>query len=201
MNLSLGEFQAVAAKALRGAGYSWGMAAEGAGACRALASMGFDSSHSLLRLLMAVEEMGVDAVRPDATWATASGRICPISAGAAISDAPPSTPLTLAGVIEPLLLIPTLAVVASQDSSFAMRWDGGSVVVGVDGPDQWGIPPVAEIVIEPAAAPTDRPDRATRIEIRNEALEELNRYAHRTYAPATAASREAGAGAGVNDND
>lgn len=201
MNLSLGEFQAAAAKALRGAGYSWGMAAEGAGACRTLASMGYDPSHSLLRLLLAVEEMGVDAVRPDDTWATASGRICPLSAGAAMSDAPPTGPLALANVIEPLLLIPTLAVLASDDSGFAMRWDGGSVVIGVDGPDGWGVPPIAEIAIEPAAAPPARAGRATRVDIRNAALEELNRFAHRTYAPSTDASRAAGAGAGLNDND
>jgi len=202
VNLSLGEFQAAAAKALRGAGYSWGMSAEGAGACRTLASMGHDPSHNLLRLLLAVEDIGVDAVRPDTTWATTSGRLCPLSAGAALSDAPPTAPVTLSSVIEPLLIIPALAVLASEEAGFAVRWDGGSVLVGVHGPDGWGIPPAAEIAIEPSAAPlTARAGRATRVDVRAEALEELNRFAHRTYAPATAASRKAGAGAGLSDND
>ena len=134
MNLSLGEFQATAAKALRGAGYSWGMSAEGANVCRALAAMGIDPSRNLLRLLALVDDIGLAGLRPDQDWTTASGRVCPLSIGAAISDEPPAGSLRLAGVIEPILLIPSLATLASDERGFEMQWEGGSMQIGIDGP-------------------------------------------------------------------
>ena len=201
MNLSLGEFQAVTAKALRGAGYTWGMAAEGAAACRTLASMGIDPSTNLLRLLAAVSDLGIDSVRPDATWRTTSGRVCPLSVGAAISDAPPSDGHAVQGLLEPLLVVPGLAACATNETAFEIRWQGGGVIVGADGPTVWAIPPVADVVIEPTSAPDRRRTRATRIDVDGEILQRLNDYAHRTYAPSTEASRQAGAGAGLNDND
>lgn len=202
MNLSLGEFQAVAAKALRGAGYSWGMSAEGAGICRALASLGVDASHNLVRLLDVVDELGVLALSPAADWATTSGRTCPIAASAALSDAPPADELALNDVVEPTLLLATLAVVSSKDAGFAITWSGGSVTVGPDGPDHWALPPSASLVISQTQPPLPpSAGRATRIDIDASALERLNAFAHRTYAPSTEASRAAGAGAGLNDND
>lgn len=201
MNLSLGEFQATAAKALRGAGYSWGMSAEGANACRALAAMGIDPSRNLLRLLALVDDIGITGLRPDQDWTTTSGRVCPLSIGAAISDEPPAGSLRLPGVIEPILLIPSLATLASDERGFEMQWEGGSIQVGIDGPEVWAVPPVADVIIDAAAAPARRPDRATRIDVANDTLEQLNAFAHRTYAPATEASRQAGAGAGTTDND
>jgi hypothetical protein len=201
MNLSLGEFQATAAKALRGAGYSWGMSAEGANVCRSLAAMGIDPSRNLLRLLAVVDDLGIAGLRPDHAWATTSGRICPLSIGAALSDEPPTTTLTFEGVVEPILLIPSLATLASDERGFDMRWEGGSLQIGVDGPEVWAVPPAADVIIEAGPAPEHSPDRATRIDVPNDTLELLNAFAHRTYAPATEASRQAGAGAGTNDND
>ncbi len=201
MNLSLGEFQATAAKALRGAGYSWGMSAEGANVCRALAAMGIDPSRNLLRLLAFVDDVGIEGLRPAHDWATTSGRVCPLCIGAALSDEPPTTTLVLAAVVEPILLIPSLATLATNQRGFEMRWEGGSILVGVDGPEIWAVPPVADVTIEAAEAPERRPDRATRIDVANDTLERLNAFAHRTYAPATEASRQAGAGAGTTDND
>lgn len=201
MNLSLGEFQAATAKALRGAGYSWGMAAEGANACRTLASMGTDPSHNLLRLLQIADETDLRSLFPDETLRSPGGRVCPISLGAAISDAARTTPMIIDTVIEPLLLIPALSTITTREVGLIMHWEGGSVVIGRDGADAWALPPVADLRLEATPAPPPRPARASRIDVRTETLERLNRYAHRTYAPATAASREAGAGAGLNDND
>ncbi len=201
MNLSLGEFQAVAAKALRGGGYSWGMAAEGARACRSLAAMGIDPSPHLLRLLDVVDELGIDALRPRDTLSGERGRTCPISAGAAISDSPPPTPFSLIGVVEPVLLLPALRSIATTDTGLAMQWEGGAVVIGDSGVDRVEVPAEADIEIQPAPAPARSYLRSTRIDIAAAILEQLNRYAHRTYAPSTEASRAAGAGAGLTDND
>jgi len=46
-----------------------------------------------------------------------------------------------------------------------------------------------------------RPPEFTRVRLETAVLSGLERYAHRVYAPATAASRKAGAGAGETDND
>ena len=202
MNLSLGEFQAIAAKALRGAGYSWGMAAEGAAASRTLASLGLDPSPYLLRLLNAVDQVGVDSLFPDASWTSPSGRLCAICVGAALSDAPPTTPTEIGAVIEPTLVVASLSGLAAAGSGFEISWDGGSTLVDCSGAADWQLPASATITVSPASvAPAPPSDRFTRLEISESALDELNRFAHRTYAPSTEASRAAGAGAGLNDND
>jgi hypothetical protein len=59
-----------------------------------------------------------------------------------------------------------------------------------------------QLTLSRVAQPAPKsPPLRTRVDLTQQHLDDLNSYAHRTYAPATEASRLAGAGAGLNDND
>ncbi|KMW60818.1 hypothetical protein AIOL_000983 [Candidatus Rhodobacter oscarellae] len=132
--MSLGELQALAAKAARGAGLSWGLAEEAGWAVRWLEARGLAGAAALAGVL------------PEGAPQ--------IALGAALADG--STPEPPAEAAQHLLLRPFLE---------------------------------------------DTPSTQTRAQISQDTLRVLNRYASRTYAPATEASRLAGAGAGLSDND
>jgi hypothetical protein len=216
--LSLSEVAALAAKAARGAGLSWGLAEEAAYAARWLAAHQLAGATLLRRHLVAIDGRGWRELAPvvdPAGWRTASGAaLSPLAAGpaladrAGLADGPAAAP-TLLQVGDPALLLP-FAALAAQPLGYPLRivWDG--VVAVVDGAGGLALDATgaglearrAAIVTVAPAEPTvaPRPPRPTTCAVAAAVRRDLEALAARTYVPATAASR-AGAGAGTHDPD
>ncbi|MFT5260983.1 MAG: hypothetical protein ACI810_002740, partial [Gammaproteobacteria bacterium] len=134
---------------------------------------------------------------------------CPIALGCAIQDHGPEalSLLSHARIRQPLLLIPFLAKASDQElviswdqcrvtaDSQAMSFDDSAVLLSDE----------AQCTISKDTAPSlllKDPTFNTRVPSSDhECMEALKVYAGKTYAPATEASRLAGAGAGLTDND
>ena len=199
MSWSIGETSALALKATRGAGLSWGLAEEAAGAVAWLHERNLPGVAALCSYLGAV------AGNP-----SADNPACPLLTGSAFSDGTITAPsgagarIDLGRVLSPLLLLPFIASLPPG----TMWLEAGPL--GHDGdqpPDKWrsqwlvGEAP-CHIVrgrsrqISPAGALQTRTPSQFGC-----CIERLTHFAHRTYAPATSASRLSGAGAGLTDND
>ena len=212
MNWSLNELEAMCRKAARGAGYSWGLAEEAGKATRWLAAAGLPGPACLLHLLKAVDGRDFAGFTPDITDATCTaslGFLCPLLTGAALCDGafgpPPSQVLRLMNLSSPLLLLP---FVLTTFETAQLRWtrvqlsvDQG--VVSRDGAVLDLACPQADVaILEPYATVGGRPLAVqTRAILAADTCTRLEAFAHRTFAPATKASRLAGAGAGLLDND
>lgn len=203
MNLSLGEVEATAKKAARGAGYPWGLAEDAATATRWLCAQGLDGCAALAALLSTTD--GADLARhtpqPGAEpWRAPGGTLCPLIAGAALSDhaaALASAPRHLAQIAQPILLLPFAAQAArALAQPVRITWpDGHATTDGTQlhltaepGPTAAHVTASCE-----GTGPPPRPacDRATPAPA---AWDTLLALAHRTYAPATDESRRKGAG-------
>lgn len=211
MTLSLNEVEALARKAARGAGYPWGVAEEAGRAVRWLSASEIDGCAALAALL--VESDGIDlsgrTPAPGPVWTSPTNRLCPLMTGGALSDLAE----TLAGqgtrlenVAHPILLAPFAGLSARcLESSVALEWDdtrvatdGEAVVVtGAIGAASASV----TVKIGSRFAAREVQPKCSRANPNARDLEVLNRFAHRTYAPATEASRLSGAGAGLSDND
>ncbi|WP_127561163.1 DUF3726 domain-containing protein [Nioella ostreopsis] len=208
MSLSLNETESLAKTAAKGAGLCWGMAEEAAKATRWLCARGIDACDPLVALLFRHDEEGHAQTGPerlDGDWHGAEGWLCPVACGAALSDLgkAASLPLTLTRVALPVFLLPFAASIAREfEQPVTLSWDSGQAVadgdaVALDAPP----PPMSDVVLTlggPLLAETPRHSRA---ETDQMILVSLGIYAARTRAPATEASRLAGAGAGLTDND
>ena len=190
MTWSLSEAQALAVKAARGAGYPWGLAEEAGFALRWLSAHGLPGPEVLAELF----ESGC-------IGATPCGR-CPLAQGAAIADLGATTDEAVT-VRYPLLMVPFAAGLMRP---VTVQWEGASVSVVEAGVMVQGR---ALLAPEGLCTITSRPAEAgepaqplSRIPTTaGGALDILTELAARTYAPATEASRLAGAGAGTTDND
>ena len=207
MSLSMNEMESLAKTAARGAGLSWGMAEEAAKATRWLAARGIDACDPLVALLFRHDEEGhaqTGPARLTGDWQGAEGWLCPIAAGAALSDLRASAPKTLLlrRVALPVFLLPFAAALARDAGHpVALTWDGGGAAtdgeeISLDHP-----PPMSDVTLTHGGTITAARPRQTRSETDQMILISLNIYAARTRAPATEASRLAGAGAGLTDND
>jgi hypothetical protein len=217
-NLSLSEVAALAAKAARGAGLSWGLAEEAAYAARWLAAHQLAGATLLRRHLVAIDGRGwrelAPVVAPDG-WRTESGAaLSPLAAGpaladrAGLADGPAAAP-TLLQVGDPALLLPFVALAAEPlGCPLRIVWDG--VVAVVDGAGGLALDAsgaglearraavVTVAPAEPTVAP--RPPQAAPCAVPVVVRRGLEAFAARTYVPASAASRT-GAGAGTHDPD
>ncbi|MDI3336693.1 DUF3726 domain-containing protein [Defluviimonas aestuarii] len=212
MTWSLNELEAMSRKAARGCGLSWGLAEEAGRASRWLAEHGLPAPRLLADLLVQNDGVAYGDLVPDCgaePWSAHAGRLCPLIAGAALSDRlqaiAPGEAIRLGRCAVPVLLLPALA---NGPETYVVAWDGVSVGVG---PDRVTVDGSAEalslretdsVKIRRGEAAKGRtlPEKA-RCDIEPDAIEVLQRFAHRTYAPATEESRAAGAGAGLTDND
>lgn len=128
--------------------------------------------------------------------------LCPISLGTAIMDAGRGIPQSLGRVRSPLMLAPFLA--RALPSGLQLSWDGVEMVLSeaglvTDADREALLTDEAECsAIRRAARVAETAGRVPDSEA--DAIQVLERFAARTYAPATSASR-AGAGAGTSDND
>ncbi len=209
MNVSLNEIEATAKRATRGAGYPWGLAEEAGKATRWLCAQGMDGAKSLAQLL----EQGLAAslrdhrpVAAHADWA-GQGVLCPIITGALLSDRSDllrAVPIRIRNLAAPIFLMPFAASAARAQNSvitlttgqIMAATDGGCLTAGQDWP---ALSDGVEVALG-GQLTTPRP-QATRATPDSASWDTLNRFAHRTYAPATEESRLLGAGAGLSDND
>lgn len=203
MSRSLNEVEALARKAARGAGLSWGLSEEAGRATRWLIAHGLPGAEVLLAALTRLDGLPHAAVAPLDGW-EAHEVLCPVTTGAALADlgAAAGGDLRLGPIVAPLLVLPFLT-----PFPVTLSWDGvrlglrdGAVVLG-------GAPDGVRAVVAQAVRIGSGPPQGhalplqDRAELDAETVRGLDAFAQRTYAPATEASRIAGAGAGLADND
>ncbi len=216
MSHSLNEIAAHAKRAARGARFSWGMAEEAARATRWLASHDLAGPALLSDVLHQNDGMSHAQVAPaslNGEWRASAGDMCPLAAGAALNDCADrlvgGQPVRMANVSYPLLVLPFAAWAAIHvRQSVRVIWQ--DVQIDTDGDGIWIDDPNSQINSGKAAVlrcqlTANRDDTAKRPGLRGivapDIWARLDALAQRTYAPATDASRQLGAGAGVSDND
>ena len=214
MSYSLNEVEATAKRATRGAGRSWGIAEESSKATRWLCAQGLSGATSLARLLDLTNRKAADSLAPatlTGEWSNTEVGLCPLVAGAALSDCAArltAGDVVMHNVLQPALILPFAAAVARQQQSLVtVAWEGlvavtDGTALRVDDPD--GVlmtKSAAQLHVTSGGELADPLTRQTRATPDPDDWAALNRFAARTYAPATEASRLLGAGAGLADND
>jgi hypothetical protein len=218
---SLNEIEMMVWKAARGAGLAWGLAEETAQAARWLADRGFDWAEPLVAALAEAEsragrlpapDLGDDgAWEPQSPGSWSSPILCGPLLTDIASDIGSARPIVFRRVAQPLLMLPFAAGAADEFGfALALRIDGAEFRFdGRGGAEGSALPPAAlgqHIALAMEAEPlADGAIRhaagAPRRAIPEAALARLEAWVHRTYVPASAESRLAGAGAGLTDND
>lgn len=213
MSFSLNEIESLSRKAARGAGFSWGMAEEAGKAVRWLEAGGIGGADALTSVLIRHDDKSLRAPDLSEIMDTPSANplpLCPISTGAALSDfGLVENTLGLGAVFAPILLAGPLARVARRSgvdlevvSDAGALWLCSETLVVCGDVSVW-LDRAAIVEIRPLRRdpPGVAPARGTRVHLAPAVLALLTGFAGRTYAPATEASRLAGAGAGLTDND
>lgn len=198
ITVSLNEIDAMAKKAARGAGYPWGIAEEAGRAMRWLEARGLPGLAALLRHL----EDG------------ATSQTSPLVAGAALSDRAQAIAggksFTASAIQEPLILLP-FAAAAADVSNHAIDLGWGHIrfraVAGaatLSGKASAIATRSATIRAGAASGTLDGlplHERIAGIAVDQALWAGLDRFAVKTYVPASAASRQKGAGAGEGNID
>lgn len=216
MTYSLNEIEAMGKRAARGAGLPWGLAEEAGKATRWLSTQDLPGPDLLFHVLVQNDGKPPNRSAPvstDGVWRAPSGPLCPLVAGAALCDLASEMAdgrmINLGLTLQPLLLAPYLAMAAkTTGATFELNWDDFGLLADaeyiswIDG----------ETVPAACEAQTVRCRRANQsilqprehvsgLAVPTNVWGGLNDFALRTFAPATEASRVAGAGAGLTDND
>jgi len=207
---SVGEAGALAVKAARGVGMPWGLAEEAGFALSWLTKRGAPATSAICRYLSFYESALSEDNPPSTLFEeNAKGWLCPVRLGTALSDGGIPLPARFCQVREPLLLVPFLAACATDAHDIMLTI--GPIRIGVS---QTGfasdILPEC-LLVDQADCQIDYTDKlhtegshdfVNRVPAAASAcVAVLTKFAHKTYAPASEASRLAGAGAGLNDND
>ena len=208
MTLSLNEIESTSKKAARGAGYSWGVAEETGKAVRWLCGRDIDGCAALAMLLDEVDAEELNDWSPSrkgGEWRARDKALCPLLSGTVLSDhaeALKSSDTHFGAVTQPVLLVPFAANVAQQNNrTVTLVWTGCRATTDGANVELSGAPleRASHVTVSSdgtISVPKQRRSRATPA---HGVWSVLNRYAHRTYAPATEESRRRGAGAGPND--
>lgn len=142
-------------------------------------------------------------------WTSKGDRLCPLLAGAAVSDLADTLKdgdLRLESVAHPILLAPFAGLSAQHlKTSVVLEWNDAFAetdgkALALRGEIR---APVATVTacVRTGFDQAHRQPECSRADPDDDTLAALNRLAHRTYAPATEESRLSGAGAGLSDND
>ncbi len=207
LDLSLGEFRALVAKAARGAGFSWGLADDLAYSAKRLAEFGVPSGAMAVRLLERIDGVDLNKVMPANGFEPTGDVLCPVCTGAYVADVgmgvADGESLRITALTEPALLGPLLATAQQTGKlSCVVSWDGGECIASSESVVLVGsAPPQATVTVRWVATTSAAATREHRVLLEPAIIERLGEFAHRTYAPNTEASREAGAGAGLLDDD
>ncbi|MFK7867823.1 MAG: DUF3726 domain-containing protein [Roseobacter sp.] len=217
VTFSLNEIEGLSKRAARGAGYSWGLSEEAGKAVRWLNAHGVAGAEALVALLTMKDDAPNSLNAPaqlDGTWrAACDGVLCPLISGAALNDfADQMTqdhPVRMTNVAYPVLVVPFAAWAALHIGRYVVvSWQ--DVQMATDGYGLWINDPADQASDAQADALTCAVSSSEKHFLKAPALrgvvtppawDSLHRFAHRTYAPATEASRLRGAGAGTSDND
>jgi hypothetical protein len=208
------EIQTQCRKAARGAGLAWGLAEEAGMTARWLASFGLPGPRVLADLLKINDGKPYETLRPtslDGNWAATGGSLCPLVAGATLSDIVAELVagrrVNLAAVAFPILLLPFLGLAARRYGvALELSCNGVRVTclpggISIDGDvallqteDARHVVCACVAMVDPTHSPSAQ---STAIDASTWAT--LEYFAHKTYVPATEASR-AGAGSAMSDN-
>lgn len=219
MNLSLDEYRALVAKAFRGVGYPWGLTEDASWAARRLAEIDRRSPTAVLSLLEQVDQLdpastpvlaGMPVSTSAPTWSSDGDALCPVCVGTTLLDRGPVSlgeAIVLGPTRTPALLVPFLyELIASPVDALVVDWGEGTFRLSAGQTElTGGSPEIVDSVtirLDPKSAAEDGADAQQnwRVRLEHGQIEQFEKYAHRTYAPATEASRQ-GAGAGTTDND
>lgn len=213
--VSLAEIDAMGRKAARGAGFTWGMAEEAGRAARWLAAYRLPGPEALAAVLTEIDaEVSEHApcIAGDA-WRCETGALCPIATGAALSDRAEEiakgAPFLLGPVLWPVLIVPFLCRAARDlDCRIMLEGSGVQLIATREGPAavDWEVvtaPLSDELLVTRTTKSLFEPRRpgSDAHVLPVDVWRALDSFAQRTYAPATEASRRAGAGAGLYDRD
>lgn len=208
LNISLNEVEAAGKKAARGAGFPWGVAEEAGRAARWLCSNGLGGCGKLSEYLEFAESD--PCFPPDAlevVWTSERGDLCPLLSGACLSDVAlhlRDAPIEMRAVRSPVILLPfaAWAALALKDNITISMEDVTTVTDGIGlSVTRVAFPAVSDVTVALGGVLEQPLLRYSRAEPRIDSWQRLNRFAHKTYAPATEESRLLGAGAGLSDND
>jgi hypothetical protein len=218
MSFTLNEVESVGSKAARGAGLNWGLAEEAGKAARWLAARWLPGPGLLAGLLVRIEGLPYADLAPisvDEVWTAGSGVLCPLIAGATLADRAAEIvagrEFALAAAAYPLLLAPYAEIIAGQGQiTVELAWPGVTLAVSPDGGFELDGSDIAVVTATASQlqcrAATDNivnpaPEIPVRCAVDASVWAVLNRFAQRTYAPATVESRELGAGADLIDSE
>ena len=214
MNFALNEVEAMAKKAVRGAGYGWGMAEEAAKATRMLCALGLDGVAALVASLTYLDGRSLPDVRPSqlsGEWCGQKGPLCPLSTGAALSDSVhiwAEKGKQITNISVPVLLVPfTMNAARHLGKTLTLTWDDSCVVT--DGlvvdwlldQDSMKNKSANWAMVRVGGRVNSRRILHSRSVPDASDWRKLCDFAECTYAPDTDESRRNGAGAGLTDND
>ncbi len=215
---SLNESAYRAKLAVRGVGYSWGIAQDVARAIYWLAARGIDGFTVLSAALANIDSGRLGApVELRGLWESTHSGLCPLLTGPCLSDCGElllaNQSIDLKELAFPLLVLPFVADVAAANACVVhFKSKEFEAIVKQDKLYINGEVDVAGVIAATLTATrsdidiakpsfTEYSQRVSRVSIAPAVWQLLGEYAHRTYAPATAASRLSGAGAGLTDSD
>jgi hypothetical protein len=215
MIVSRNEIESLALKAARGAGMSWGLSEEASVAAGWLAEHALPWADTLAGVLAQAHATSPPRIVGQQIVPSRLGtRLCPIITGALLSDLGPLASTTeICDVLAPLWLAPFLTSWAGPGSCARLSWGDAHLLVAqsaVAGADAFPAAALAApfadrvaITLEPIGrSAQSRPHREpSGYAAPDNAWRALQELEHRTYVPASAHSRLAGAGAGLLDND
>jgi len=215
IDYSIGEIESLVLKSCRAAGMSWGLAEEGARSAGELSMLGLPTVEAFARLLSRLHTLEHTSVKPVISHdeiSTEGAFMCPVYAGAWWMDsfaafAESDRRVTFSCVAEPLILTSFFfrsavkaqrAMTVSCDQIETTFTDGlfnNSLAIAE-------IETASTVTLTMGAnAPVGWGYTHQRAACEEQSLAVLLDLAHETYVPATEASRNLGAGAGLTDND
>ncbi|MEM9472532.1 MAG: hypothetical protein AAGA00_11250, partial [Pseudomonadota bacterium] len=183
------------------------LAQEAGRAASTLEALRLPGAACLLDVLNATDGVPCEDLRPGSTQAPcwqAENPMCPLLVGAFISDLGAlSQEVKLRRVHSPLLLVP-FCLMAFENVVF--NWSDCTIRTSDEGLHVQGEikTALADKVSIEDSAPARQASHCWQpgaVDIADEIWEALSAFAHRTYVPASEASRLKGAGAGLTDND
>lgn len=213
---SLNEIEVMSKRAARGAGYHWGHAEEAGKAARWLAQCDLPGPELLAQLLTLNDGKRYSDIAPQLTtgsWRAGNGDLCPLLAGAILCDHAAELAggqvFELEAVAYPLLLAPyAAAALGLTASTTVLSWDDMILhicphAIAIDGErDQLTTPSTRLVTCRSSKTKDIAASHAKCAQtVDTDDWIVLRNLAQRTLAPATDASRLAGAGAGLTDND
>ena len=213
--VTLSEIEATVRKAARAVGLDWGICEEAGKSARWLAAFGLPGPDLMLKHLLYIESRDYKTMIPDckqSPWRSPSESVCPIIAGAAISDRSAymvaDKEYMLVDVCYPLLMVAALGQAAQfYKTPFSARWLNVTVNcfengIHIEGSREEQFSEfVASVSCRHGGYSVSQiPPSVLSYSIDEPVWEEILNLAFRTCVPASEESR-AGAGAGMLDND